>query len=90
MWNGHFIEEDGNVAAAFERANQSYRDKLTNFWFSELERVKHMPATGRSYIEEYGNIKGRIDKKLDREYRFVANPKKELLMRINAVVLLVK
>ena len=85
MWNGHFIQEDGNVANAFENANQSYRQQLTNFWFGELERVKHMPASGRQFIEEYDTIHTRIDKKLDREYRFVANPKKEIMMRVNAV-----
>ena len=41
MWNGHFRSEGNNVANDFARVNQAYRDKLRNFWFGELERVKY-------------------------------------------------
>ena len=51
----------------------------------ELERVKDTAPTGRMFIESYEDCMARFDKKLKRNYRFVVNPWKEIVMTEQAV-----
>ena len=77
------------MRSAFDRINRPYKDQLEKFWFGELERVRDMPARGRRWIESYEACMQRFDKKLEREYRFATNPKKEMLMISQAAVALI-
>ena len=49
-----------------------------------------MPAQGRSYIESYPDAMKRFEAKLGRDYRFVANPVRELQFTMNHALLLLQ
>ena len=44
---------------------------------SSLEKLKDTEAEGRMYIESFEQTEKRFDRKLTRNYRFVANPMRE-------------
>jgi hypothetical protein len=43
-----------------------------------MKRLKDMPGSGRSFIEKYEDAMKRFDIKMERGYRFVANPVREI------------
>lgn len=77
LWNGHFKDEEVDLANLFEKVNQPYRQKLVGLMHEDLARLKDMPASGRNYIEPYEKMMERFDNKFKRKYRFVANPMRE-------------
>jgi hypothetical protein len=56
---------------------------------SSLEKLKDTEAEGRMYIEPLEDTEKRFERKLTRNYRFVANPMREqLTVLMNARMLL--
>lgn len=54
-----------------------------------LHKLKDTQAEGRLYIEPFAKTEERFDRKLLRNYRFVANPMREALtVQMNAKLLL--
>jgi hypothetical protein len=91
LWAGKFADDinDTNlVAQVFERVNQPYRQKLKKTFDWSLEKLKDTEAEGRLYIESMEAAEKRFDRKLLRNYRFVANPMREqLTVLMNAKLL---
>ena len=63
----------------FEKVNSPYREKLRNLFRSELDRLQDTEPQGRMFIETMEKAEERFERKLKREYRFVANPMREKL-----------
>ena len=80
LWNGRFATEINDadlVAEVFQRVNQPYRLKLKTTFDWSLERLKDSEAEGRMFIEPMEAAEKRFDRKILRNYRFVANPMRE-------------
>lgn len=91
MWQGKFADDikDAELAAeVFERVNQPYRDKLKATFDGSIERLKDSQPEGRMFIETMEDAEKRFDRKLMRNYRFVANPLREqMTIAMNARLL---
>jgi hypothetical protein len=57
--------------------NQPYRSKLQKLFDEDVERLKYFPPKGRILIESYDEAIDRFKLKMERQYRFVANPYRE-------------
>ena len=49
-----------------------------------------MPAQGRSFIESYPDCMKRLDRKFQRNYRFITNPVREQLFTMQSAMLLIQ
>ena len=81
FWNGAYKDQnlsEAQLTQLFLEKNAPYRETLMSVYHDELRRVKTMPAQGRSYIESYPDAMKRMDAKFGRDYRFIANPVREV------------
>jgi hypothetical protein len=77
LWHGKFKNEK-NILSRYTEANDKYKRILTGLYFKDLDRLKNIEGSGRNLIESYEDCMKRVtEKKMLRQYRFVAHPLRE-------------
>ena len=89
FWHGKFTENNElsneQIVAMYKKVAKKYHERVRQVFLNDLDRLKELPPSGRLYVELYSDCKKRFDKKVQRQYRFVTNPKKELMMHDQAM-----
>jgi hypothetical protein len=76
LFNGQF-KDKFNVSQKYKEHNEAQRNRLQQLFDSDIEQLRHIPATGRIFLETFEDATKRFDLKMERAYRFVANPVRE-------------
>lgn len=79
LWKGKFRAEaaEGVIKERMEKLNQPYRNCLKKLFLDDINRLEYTNAGGRMFLESSEQINERINKKLDRKYRFKTHPIRE-------------
>lgn len=89
FWHGIFTEHNDltneQIVAIYKKVSKKYHERVRTTFLNDLERLQELAPSGRLYVELYSEVQKRIDKKVQRQYRFVTNPKKELMMHDQAL-----
>jgi hypothetical protein len=76
LFKGKF-KDRSNLKSQFQKINGPFRAKLQQLFDDDIGRLKYFPPTGRILIESYDEAMERFKLKMERPYRFIANPERE-------------
>ncbi len=77
LFGGQFKDQLQPLISSYEKFNEPQRSRLQQLYDDDIDRLMLLPASGRMFIESLDQATERFKLKMERPYRFLANPNRE-------------